>query len=115
VPARHATGGLALFGWAMIATAYFSTVVLFWRECGQTGCRTAPYRVVRHPGYAGAILPSLGDPFLLGSVWALLPGIAAAGLMIVRTLLEDRTLQAELPGYRAYMQDVPSRLVPGLW
>jgi protein-S-isoprenylcysteine O-methyltransferase Ste14 len=84
-------------------------------ERDQTVCRAGPYRVVRHPGYAGTMLQSLGAPLLLGSVWALLPCIAAAGLMIIRTLLEDRTLQAELPGYRAYVRDVPARLVPGLW
>jgi protein-S-isoprenylcysteine O-methyltransferase Ste14 len=35
--------------------------------------------------------------------------------MIIRTVLEDRTLQAELPGYREYTQEVRYRLVPGIW
>jgi protein-S-isoprenylcysteine O-methyltransferase Ste14 len=33
----------------------------------------------------------------------------------VRTALEDRTLQAELPGYAEYAQRVRYRLLPGVW
>jgi protein-S-isoprenylcysteine O-methyltransferase Ste14 len=51
----------------------------------------------------------------LGSLWALIPGITATVLMIIRTSLEDRTLQAELPGYQDYVQKVYYRLVPGIW
>ena len=36
-------------------------------------------------------------------------------LLILRTALEDRTLQAELPGYAAYAQRVRFRLLPGVW
>lgn len=107
--------GLGLFGWAMIINAYFSTVVRIQDDRGQTVCRTGPYRFVRHPGYTGTILQSLGIPFLLGSSWTLIPGIIAAMLMIIRTSLEDRTLQAELPGYRGYIQEVRYRLIPGIW
>jgi protein-S-isoprenylcysteine O-methyltransferase Ste14 len=107
--------GLGLFGWAMIKNAYFSTVVRIQIDRGQTVCSSGPYRFVRHPGYDGAILQSLGLPLLLGSLWALIPGIAATVLMIIRTSLEDRTLQAELPGYQDYVQIVRYRLVPGIW
>ncbi len=107
--------GLALFGWAMIANAYFSTVARVQPERGQTVCRDGPYRVVRHPGYAGAILQSIGTPFVLGSVWAVLPALVAAALMAARTRLEDRMLIAELPGYAAYAQEVRRRLVPLVW
>lgn len=107
--------GLALFGWAMIANAYFSTVARVQPERGQTVCREGPYRVVRHPGYAGAILQSIGSPFLLGSVWALLPAVAAGALMAARTWFEDRMLLTDLPGYDEYAREVPHRLVPGAW
>ena len=43
---------------------------------GQTVCRAGPYRFVRHPAYAGSALQALGVPLLLGSLWALIPGIA---------------------------------------
>ncbi len=78
-------------------------------------CRTGPYELVRHPGYLGFVLQSLGTPLTLGSLWSLIPGIAAGGLMIIRTSLEDRFLQAELPGYREFVEGVRYRLVPGIW
>jgi protein-S-isoprenylcysteine O-methyltransferase Ste14 len=107
--------GLGLGGWAMIANAYFSTAVRIQSDRGQTVCRTGPYRFVRHPGYVGFTLQSLGTPLLLGSLWALIPGITAAALMVIRTSFEDRMLQTELPGYRDYARQVRFRLVPGVW
>jgi protein-S-isoprenylcysteine O-methyltransferase Ste14 len=117
----HITGaavlavGLGLAGWAMIANTFFSTAVRIQTDRGQTVCRTGPYRFVRHPGYVGFILQCLATPILLGSEWALIPGITAATILIIRTSLEDRTLQAELIGYRDYAQEVRYRLVPGVW
>jgi protein-S-isoprenylcysteine O-methyltransferase Ste14 len=107
--------GLALFGWAIITNAYFSTAVRIQSDQGQTVCRSGPYRYIRHPGYAGTTLQSMAIVFLLGSWWSLIPAVVASGLMILRTHLEDRTLQAELPGYRAFMQEVRYRLIPGIW
>jgi protein-S-isoprenylcysteine O-methyltransferase Ste14 len=109
-----AVGG-GIGGWAMITNAYFSTAVRIQTDRGHTVCRTGPYRFVRHPGYVGFILQSLGTPIIFGSLWALIPGFIAAVLMIIRTSLEDRTLQAELPGYPDYVDDVSYRLIPGLW
>lgn len=107
--------GLGLAGWAMITNAYFSTAVRIQSERGQTVCRSGPYKFVRHPGYLGFILQSLGTPVVLGSWWALIPGITAAALMILRTALEDRMLQAELVGYQDFIHAVRYRLVPGIW
>ncbi len=36
-------------------------------------------------------------------------------VLIVRTALEDKTLQAELPGYKKYADKVRYRLIPGIW
>jgi protein-S-isoprenylcysteine O-methyltransferase Ste14 len=48
-------------------------------------------------------------------LWALIPsGIVVPGY-IVCTALEDRTLQAELPGYVEYMQQTHYRLLVGIW
>jgi protein-S-isoprenylcysteine O-methyltransferase Ste14 len=107
--------GLGLAAWSMLANAYFSTAVRIQSDREQTVCRSGPYRVVRHPGYVGFILQSFGTALVLGSLWALVPGLVAAALIIVRTALEDRFLQAELPGYQDYTRDVRHRLVPGIW
>jgi len=117
----HLAGGLVfvlgfgLFIWAMLANTFFAAVARIQSERGQRVCDSGPYRWVRHPGYSGAILQSLGLPLLLGSLWALIPGAAAALLMITRTVLEDRMLQSELHGYTQYAGQVRYRLLPGLW
>jgi protein-S-isoprenylcysteine O-methyltransferase Ste14 len=36
-------------------------------------------------------------------------------LLVIRTALEDRTLQEELPGYAEYAGKVRYRLFPGMW
>jgi protein-S-isoprenylcysteine O-methyltransferase Ste14 len=52
---------------------------------------------------------------LLGSRWALLPGVLAAVLLVVRTALEDRTQRTALEGYADYAARVRYRLAPGIW
>ncbi len=107
--------GNALFSWAMASNAYFSTLVRIQDDRGHAVVSTGPYHWVRHPGYVGWILMNIGMPLLFGSWWALIPGGLSALLMAVRTALEDRTLQEELPGYKEYAQRVRYRLVPGVW
>lgn len=107
--------GNALFSWAMISNAFFSTLVRIQEDRSHTVATNGPYRFVRHPGYVGWILMSFGIPVMLGSLWAVIPGALSALLMIVRTALEDRTLQNELPGYKEYAAQVRYRLLPGVW
>jgi protein-S-isoprenylcysteine O-methyltransferase Ste14 len=74
-----------------------------------------PYQYVRHPMYAGNLLGFIAIPLLLGSWWALIPGVMINVVFVVRTVLEDKTLQAELHGYTEYAQKVRCRLIPGVW
>ncbi len=76
---------------------------------------SGPYRIVRHPGYAGAILGALSLPLILGSWWTYAPAGGAALLFVIRTGLEDRTLRSELGGYAAYTRQTRYRLFPGIW
>jgi len=82
------------------------------RDIGQLG---GPYKLVRHPGYVGTILFELSSPFLLGSLWAFIPGGLAALVFIIRTAYEDRSLQDELDGYTDFAAQVRYRLLPGIW
>ncbi|HEY3368439.1 MAG TPA: isoprenylcysteine carboxylmethyltransferase family protein [Symbiobacteriaceae bacterium] len=107
--------GFALLNWAMSANRFFSAVVRIQTERGHTVATGGPYRYVRHPGYVAMILVTLMTAPALGSLWALIPAGIGAGGTILRTVLEDATLQAELPGYREYTRQVRYRLVPGLW
>jgi protein-S-isoprenylcysteine O-methyltransferase Ste14 len=122
VPTALAAAGLAAFvggfgvsTWAMASNRFFSTVVRIQADRGHTVATGGPYRFVRHPGYAGFIVGAFGTALLLGSRWALVPAALSAALVVVRTALEDRTLQRELPGYPDYAARVPYRLVPRLW
>ena len=107
--------GYALAVWATASNAYFSQIVRIQTERGHEVATGGPYRFVRHPAYTGTILTSVATPILLASWWAFAVGVLAALLMILRTILEDRTLQAELPGYLEYARRVRYRLVPGVW
>jgi protein-S-isoprenylcysteine O-methyltransferase Ste14 len=107
--------GYGLFLWALGANAFFSEGVRIQAERGHTVATNGPYRYVRHPGYVGAIVAMLGAPLMLGSFWALIPAVLTLAIYVLRTALEDRTLQAELPGYTEYTQRVRYRLLPGVW
>jgi protein-S-isoprenylcysteine O-methyltransferase Ste14 len=107
--------GDGIVSWAMAANRYFARVVRIQTDRGQTVCSSGPYHYVRHPGYVGICLYSFATPFALGSWWALLPALFIVTGFIIRTTLEDRTLQAELPGYVEYASNVRYRLLPGLW
>jgi len=101
--------------WATYANAFFSQIVRIQDERDHAVAREGPYRYVRHPAYVGSVLSELFVPILLGSWWALLPGLADAVLMVIRTSLEDKTLRAELEGYEQYTAEVRYRLLPGIW
>ena len=94
---------------------FFSAVVRIQRERGHTVVASGPYQYVRHPGYAGGIVANFAIPLLLGSLWALVPAVLVNCLLIVRTALEDSTLQEELDGYRDYAGRVRYRLLLGVW
>lgn len=107
--------GNALNVWAMNANSFFSTDVRIQSDRGQKVCTGGPYGIVRHPGYLGMILFNLATPLFLGSLWALIPAAAIAAAFIVRTGMEDRTLQKKLAGYASYAAKTRYRLFPGLW
>jgi len=110
--------GYAFAVWAMAENRFFSSVVRIQTDRGHVVCDSGPYRIVRHPGYAGNIPPLLGIVLALGSVWTLIPAAVAliiAVIAVIRTALEDQTLQEELPGYRDYARRVRYRLMPGIY
>ncbi len=107
--------GYGFAAWALAVNRFFFSVVRIQTDRGHVVCDSGPYRFVRHPGYAGNILPLFGIVLALSSVWALIPSVAALLITVIRTVLEDQTLQEELPGYRDYAQRVRYRLIPGIY
>ena len=107
--------GYAFAAWALLENRFFYSVVCIQTDRGHVVCDSGPYRFVRHPGYAGNILGLFGIVLALGSVWALIPATVASIIAVIRTALEDQTLQAELPGYRDYARRVRYRLIPAIY
>jgi len=95
--------------------SYLSPAVRIQTDRGQTVVSTGPYRVVRHPLYAGFVLFALGTALLLGSWYGVLGGIILIGMVAWRAVQEERVLQRELSGYRDYMTRVRYRFLPRVW
>ena len=107
--------GQGIFLWARYTNNYFSSVVRIQTDRGHTVCKDGPYRFVRHLGYVGGFLFTITIGVVLGSWWASIPQVIAALMIVWRTAREDRTLQAELPGYIEFSRETKYRLVPGVW
>jgi protein-S-isoprenylcysteine O-methyltransferase Ste14 len=107
--------GIAIVTRAEAVNKFFEVTVRIQTDRGHEVIDTGPYSVVRHPGYVGGILHAIGIALSLGSLWALIPAGIASIVLIVRTQLEDQTLQEELNGYKDYAQRVRYKLLPGVW
>jgi len=107
--------GTLLGTWAMLSNRFFSSQVRIQTDRGHSVVRSGPYQYVRHPGYAGGLISWLAAPIFFSSWWAIIPTVLAIIASVIRTAMEDRTLQEELPGYREYAEEVKYRLVPGIW
>ncbi len=107
--------GYAFAAWAIIENRFFSTTVRIQKDRGHSVCDSGPYRFVRHPGYAGNLLALVGIILALNSIWTIVPALAALIITIMRTSLEDKTLQEELNGYQAYAKRIKYRLFPGIY
>lgn len=107
--------GYVVGSWALIENKFFSGVVRIQTDRGHRVVTTGPYQIVRHPGYAGALWTYLAMPVLFDSLWAFIPAVLLIAILVLRTSLEDHTLQAELPGYADYTRRTRYRLFPGIW
>ncbi|MBI5353355.1 MAG: isoprenylcysteine carboxylmethyltransferase family protein [Chloroflexi bacterium] len=107
--------GYAIVVWAMLNNPFFSQVVRIQSERGHIAITSGPYRFIRHPGYFGMTVSMLGAVFLLDSLWGLICFVFYLILILIRTRLEDSTLQDELPGYAEYTSRTKYRLIPGIW
>ena len=101
--------------WAMYVNRFFSSIPRIQSERGHTVISTGPYRFVRHPGYTAALLAAVTSGIGVGSWISTFIAPVALALLVWRTMIEDRMLQRDLPGYADYAARVRYRLVPGIW
>ena len=107
--------GMIRLAWAMGQNPHFEATVRIQTDQNHRVIESGPYRIVRHPGYAAAIVLFIGMAFVLNSAFALLPAILSATNLIGRTWAEDRFLQKNLNGYREFAQRTRYRLLPSIW
>ena len=101
--------------WAMYVNRFFSSIPRIQSERGHTVISSGPYRFVRHPGYTAGLLAAITSGIALGSWISTFIAPIALALLVWRTMVEDRMLQRDLPGYADYAARVQYRLVPGVW
>lgn len=107
--------GLSLRAWSMRTLGRFYSRTLRTEGQQHNLIDTGPYRLVRHPGYAGSLLIWTG--FALTSCSA--PAVAAVAALLgwayrQRIIAEERLLEQNLPGYADYRAKTRT-LIPFLW
>jgi protein-S-isoprenylcysteine O-methyltransferase Ste14 len=76
--------------------------------------RAGPYRLLRHPMYAGYMTTQVAFLLLHPSTWNLVIYTAAWSMQLLRIQAEEKVLLDD-PMYRAYADEVRFRLAPGLY
>jgi protein-S-isoprenylcysteine O-methyltransferase Ste14 len=106
---------LLLRWWSFVTLGRYFTVVLR-TSADQPVVERGPYRVLRHPSYAGLLLAVAGCALMVGN-WS---GTAASvvvvlAALVLRIRIEERALTAALGDrYRDFAAS-RARLVPYLW
>ena len=101
--------------WAMAKNSFFSSVVRIQDDRGQMVVSSGPYQYIRHPGYLSGIVFFFGTPMVLDSLYSFIPFVCIVVGFMIRIILEEKMLIAELDGYQEYTQKIKYRLIPGIW
>ncbi|WP_431682747.1 methyltransferase family protein [Kitasatospora sp. KL5] len=102
--------GLRLLAIRTLGRFYSHYVI---RRDDESIVRTGPYRLIRHPAYAGMLTAHVGLVLFFLNWIAVLLLAALAAVLAWRIRVEERALLT-IPAYRDYAVG-HARLVPGLW
>jgi len=108
-------GGISLRLWSFRTLGRYFTFTVQ-TSSDQPVISEGPYRVIRHPSYAGLLLVIMAVGLFIGNWWSLLClTVATAGGLVFRIRVEERALMQNLgASYRSYAA-THKRLVPFVW
>ncbi len=108
-------GGISLRLWSFRTLGRYFTFTVQ-TSSDQPVITDGPYRVIRHPSYAGLLLIFMAVGLFIGNWWSLVSlTVAIAGGLVFRIRVEERALMQNLgDGYRDYAA-THKRLVPLIW
>ena len=107
--------GIALRLWSVRTLGrYFTVIVQTSRD--QPVITDGPYRLIRHPSYAGLLLAVTGVGLVIGNWWSLISlTVGMAVGLVFRIRVEERALLRDLgDDYRDYAA-THKRLIPFVW
>jgi protein-S-isoprenylcysteine O-methyltransferase Ste14 len=107
--------GICLRVWSFRTLGRYFTVTV--QTSGDQPVITkGPYRVIRHPSYAGLLLVIMAAGLFIGNWWSLgCLTVATAGGLVFRIRVEERALMQDVGDrYRSYAA-THKRLVPFVW
>ncbi|MBO7497675.1 MAG: isoprenylcysteine carboxylmethyltransferase family protein [Bacteroidaceae bacterium] len=73
------------------------------------------YGLVRHPMYFATLLLFLTIPLILASPWSFFIMLLYIPIIVKRIRNEEKVLEQDLDGYKAYTRRVRYRLIPFIW
>lgn len=76
--------------------------------------RSGPYRLLRHPAYAGEIIMGAACAWASGSIWGLICFVALVPFVVIR-IQQEELLMANDPAYLEYQRSTKWRLIPWIW
>lgn len=105
--------GTGIRAWSMLTLGkYFSAHIEIKND--HQLIESGPYKLIRHPAYAGNILQAIGIPLILNAYLSLSISAVLILLFLYRLKLEEETLIQEIKGYGDYIKRT-DRLIPKLW
>lgn len=106
-----AYAGIGFAVWARLCIGRNWSAIVEVKE-GHTLVRRGPYRVVRHPLYAGLLLAMVGTAIGCGELGAFLGVVIGFAGWLAKARLEESFLLAQFPeAYREYRRNVRT-LIP---
>jgi protein-S-isoprenylcysteine O-methyltransferase Ste14 len=107
--------GIALRFWSFRTLGRYFTFTVQTSD-DQPVIDSGPYKVIRHPSYAGALLAIVGVALLCGNWWSfgglMVPVLAG---FVYRIVVEERALKKALGARYVDYARTHKRLIPYLW